>query len=90
MPSAMYDRDLDKNPANHVPLSPISFLIRADRVYPDRIGVIHGSRRITYRQMLERCRRMASALTAYGVGRGDTVAAHTSWYFQIICPENLS
>ena len=74
MPSAMYDRDLDKNPANYVPLSPISFLVRAARVYPDRIGIIHGSRRITYRQMLERCRRMASALAAHGIGRGDTVA----------------
>jgi len=74
MPSVMYDRDLDKNPANYVPLSPISFLVRAARVYPDRIGIIHGSRRITYCQMLERCRRMASALAAYGIGRGDTVA----------------
>jgi len=74
MPSAMYDRDLDKNPANYVPLSPISFLVRAARVYPDRVGIIHGRHRITYRQMLERCRRMASALAAYGVGRGDTVA----------------
>jgi fatty-acyl-CoA synthase len=70
----MYDRDLDKNPANYVPLSPISFLVRAARVYPDRVGIIHGRHRITYRQMLERCRRMASALAAYGIGRGDTVA----------------
>jgi fatty-acyl-CoA synthase len=70
----MYDRDLDKNLANHVPLSPISFLIRAARVYPDRVAVIHGERRITYAQMFERCRRMASALAALGVGRGDTVA----------------
>jgi len=74
MTPSMYDRDLDKNLANHVPLSPISFLIRAARVYPDRVAVIHGERRITYAQMFERCRRMASALAALGVGRGDTVA----------------
>ncbi len=74
MPSTMYDEDLDKNPANHVVLSPISFLVRAARVYPDRVAIIHGDRRITYAQMFERCRRLASALAAHGIGRGDTVA----------------
>ncbi|MCW3474535.1 acyl-CoA synthetase [Limobrevibacterium gyesilva] len=74
MPSSIYDRDLDKTPANYVPLSPISFLVRAARVYPQRVAAIHGERRITYAQMLERCRRMASALVRHGVGRGDTVA----------------
>jgi fatty-acyl-CoA synthase len=74
MTSTIYDRDLDKNQANYVPLSPLSFLVRAARVYPERIAAIHGERRITYAQMLERCRRMASALARHGVGRGDTVA----------------
>lgn len=74
MPSSMYDHDLDKNAANHTQLSPISFLIRAARVWPDRVAVIHGARRITNAQLLERCRRLASALAACGVGRGDTVA----------------
>ncbi len=72
--NAMYDQDLDKNQANYTPLSPISFLVRAARIWPDRVAVIHGARRITNAQMLERCRRLASALTALGVGRGDTVA----------------
>ena len=74
MPSTMYDEDLGQNPANYVALSPISFLVRAARVYPDRIAIIHGTRRITYAQMFERCRRLASALAAHGIGRGDTVA----------------
>ena len=74
MPSSMYDRDLDKTPANHTQLSPISFLVRAARVWPDLVAVIHGARRITNAQMLERCRRLASALAANGIGRGDTVA----------------
>ena len=74
MPSSMYDQDLDKTPANHVPLSPISFLVRAARVYPDRAAIIHGERRITYRDMFARCRRFASRLAALGIGRGDTVA----------------
>ncbi len=74
MPSAMYDQDLDKTPANYVPLSPISFLVRAARVYPERVAVIHGDRRITYRDLFARCRRFASRLAGLGVGRGDTVA----------------
>ncbi len=74
MPSSIYDQDLDKNAANYVPLSPISFLARAGRVYPARTAIIHGARRITYAQMLERCRRFASRLAALGIGRGDTVA----------------
>jgi fatty-acyl-CoA synthase len=74
MPSAMYDQDLDQTPANYVPLTPISFLVRAARVFPTGIATIHGDRRITYTQLLERCRRLASALTRLGIGRGDTVS----------------
>ncbi|MCR9221879.1 MAG: acyl-CoA synthetase [Alphaproteobacteria bacterium] len=70
----MYDRDLDPTPANYVPLSPISFLERAAGIYPNRTAVIHGDRRITYAQFLERVRRFASALAARGIGRGDTVS----------------
>src|SRR6266852_1019688 len=69
-----YETGLDKNKANFVPLSPIGFLLRSAGVYPHRNSVIHGERRYTWRQSLERCRRLASALAARGVGRGDTVA----------------
>src|SRR5260370_8846749 len=69
-----YETGLDKNPANFVPLSPIGFLLRSAAVYPERTAVIHGERRYTWWQSLERCRRLASALAARGVGRGDTVA----------------
>ena len=65
---------LPRLPANHVPLSPLSFLRRSARVYPNRVAVIHGARRFTYAEMLARCRRLASALAAAGVGPGDTVA----------------
>ena len=74
MPSSIYDQDLDKNPANYVPLTPISFLVRAARVFPDGLAVVHGERRISYAQLLERCARLASALAGRGVGRGDTVS----------------
>ena len=70
----MYDRDLDRNPANDVPLSPVSFLLRSARIWGARTAIIHGTRRITYAEMLARCCRLASALAARGVGRGDTVA----------------
>ncbi|WP_158743338.1 acyl-CoA synthetase [Acidisphaera sp. L21] len=66
--------DLPKNAANHVPLSPISFLIRAAAVHPDRLAVVHGAHRATWRQTAERCRRLASALAQRGIGKGDTVA----------------
>ncbi len=70
----MYDRGLDRNPANYVPLSPVSFLLRSARLWGARTAIIHGARRITYAEMLARCCRLASALAARGVGHGDTVA----------------
>jgi len=69
-----YGVGLDRNAANYVPLSPIGFLMRSASVYPNRLAVVHGERRYSWRDELERCRRLASALAARGVGRGDTVA----------------
>jgi fatty-acyl-CoA synthase len=69
-----YEIGLDKNAANFVPLTPIGFLLRSAAIYPDRLAVSHGARRYSWRQALERCRRLASALSARGIGRGDTVA----------------
>jgi fatty-acyl-CoA synthase len=71
---SVWERDLGPNPANYVPLTPLSFLKRAAAVYPDKIAVIHGRRHIPYSEFAERCRRFASALAARGVGKGDTVA----------------
>ncbi|MBV9687315.1 MAG: AMP-binding protein, partial [Alphaproteobacteria bacterium] len=69
-----YEIGLDKNAANYVPLSPIGFLLRSAAVYPNRVAVVHGARRYRWREALERCRRLASALAVRGIGRGDTVA----------------
>ncbi|MFL5279960.1 MAG: acyl-CoA synthetase [Rhodopila sp.] len=71
---SIFEQNLDRTPANHVPLSPVSFLARAARIYPGRVAVIHGTRRFTYALFLERARRLASALARAGVGKGDTVA----------------
>jgi fatty-acyl-CoA synthase len=73
----LYEVGLDKNAANYVPLTPIGFLLRSAAVYPDRLAVVHGERRYLWRETLERCRRLAAALAAHGVGRGDTVALMT-------------
>ena len=69
-----YEIGLEKNAANYVPLTPIGFLLRSAAVYPNRLAVVHGERRYSWRDALERCRRLASALAARGIGRGDTVA----------------
>ena len=70
-----YEQGLGRNPANYTPLTPVSFLAKAARVYPDRIAVVHGSLRRTWRDLYARCRRLAAALADSGVVRGDTVAA---------------
>ena len=69
-----YDRDLDRNPANFQPLTPITFLDRAAAVFPDRVAIVHGPLRRTYRDFYARARRLASALAKRGFVRGDTVA----------------
>jgi fatty-acyl-CoA synthase len=74
MEQSAYDRDLDRNPANFQPLTPLSFLKRAATVFPDRTAVIDGAKRFSYREFYGRCRRLASILAARGVGRGDTVS----------------
>lgn len=73
MPHA-YDTDLDRNPANYVPLTPISFLGRTALAHPDRTAVVYGDVKRSWRETAERCRRLASALSRRGIGRNDTVA----------------
>jgi fatty-acyl-CoA synthase len=69
-----YTTDLDPNPANYAPLTPLSFLAWTAQVYPGRTSVVHGSQRYTWTQTYARARRLASALTQRGIGLGDTVA----------------
>ncbi len=69
-----FDQGLEKNQANYTPLTPLSFIERAASVYPRRLAAIHGALRLNWAQQYERARRLASALAAHGIGRGDTVA----------------
>jgi fatty-acyl-CoA synthase len=66
--------DFPRRAANYVPLSPLSFLTRTALVYPDRLAVVHGTRRIAWGEAFSRCRRLASALASRGIGKGHTVA----------------
>ncbi|MEO7150948.1 MAG: acyl-CoA synthetase [Burkholderiaceae bacterium] len=74
MDVGIYDQHLDKNAANHVALSPVSFVERSAEVYADLPAVIHGRRRYTWAQVRDRSARLAAALRALGIGRGDTVS----------------
>ena len=65
---------LAKRRANHVALTPLSFLARAADVFADRPAVIEGDRIFTYAAFATRARRLAHALTQHGIKRGDTVA----------------
>jgi fatty-acyl-CoA synthase len=70
----LYEHGLDKNTANYVALSPLSFIQRTAAVYPNRTAVIYGDLRRNWRETYERCIRLSSALKRRGIGLGDTVA----------------
>jgi fatty-acyl-CoA synthase len=74
-PAGIFERDLDKNPANFAPITPLQFLERAAAVWPNRFATVHGKRRYTWAETYARARRLASALAERGLGKGDTVAA---------------
>jgi fatty-acyl-CoA synthase len=71
---SIYDQDLDKNPANYVALSPVSFVERSAEVFADLPAVVHGRRRYSWRETRERAARLAAALRGLGVARGTTVS----------------
>ena len=70
----IYEQHLDRQAANFVALSPVSFVERSAEVFGDLPAVIHGARRLNWRQLRERSARLAAALRALGIGRGDTVS----------------
>ena len=74
MSQSAYDKDLDRNAANFQPLTPLGFLERSASVFPDRLAIVHGAIRRDYKTFYARARRLASALAAKGVGKGDTVS----------------
>ncbi|MDA7562074.1 acyl-CoA synthetase [Candidatus Pelagibacter sp.] len=69
-----YDTNLDKNEANYVPLSPLTFLERTKDIYPNYEAIVYESRSYTWREVYKRCVKFASALDKLGVKTGDTVS----------------
>ena len=67
----IYEQDLDKNPANHQQLTPLTFLGRSAAVFPEKIAVVHEDLQYTYREFYARCRKLASSLEKAGYGLGD-------------------
>lgn len=71
---SIFEQDLQHCKANHLPLSPVSFLRRAAAVRPDHIAIVHGERRFTYAQFWKRSQQLGAALSAHGIQQGDCVA----------------
>ncbi len=69
-----YETNLDKNQANYVPLTPLSFLERAKDIYPNYEAVVYESRKYTWSEVYKRCIKFASALDKLGIKIGDTVS----------------
>ena len=71
---SIYNKNLDKNKANFVPLSPLSFLERAKDIYPNYEAIIYEDRKYTWMDVYKRCIKFASALEKIGIRKGDTVS----------------
>ena len=80
-----FDTNLEKNSANFVPLSPLSFISRVKDIYPNYESLIYGKRKYTWIETYKRCTKFASALTKQGIKKGSTVsiiAANTPELFE--------
>ncbi|MCC0048271.1 MAG: acyl-CoA synthetase [Rhodobiaceae bacterium] len=73
-----FETDLPKNPANYQPLTPLTFLERSAKVFPDHPAIIHGNQTTDYATFYARARRLASALAQRGIGKGDAVSVMLS------------
>ena len=69
-----FEKNLDKNNANFVPLSPLTFLERTKDIYPNYQALLYGTRKYTWKEVYDRAIKFASSLTKVGIGKGDTVS----------------
>ncbi len=80
-----FDTNLDKNSANFIPLSPLSFITRVKDIYPNYDSLVYGNRSYTWLETYNRCTKFASALAKKGITKGSTVsiiAANTPELFE--------
>src|SRR5690606_29411492 len=73
-----YETGLEKNAANYQPLTPLTYLERAAKAFPEHVAIVHGETRRTYRDFWRRSLRLASALAERGIGQSDTVTVMLS------------
>ena len=73
-----YERDLDRRAANHQPLTPLTYLERAAKTFPEHVAIVHGALRMNYRDFWARSLKLGSALAKRGLGKGDTVSVMLS------------
>ena len=69
-----FDKGLERRDVNFAPLTPLDFIGRAAQVYGERLAVVYGEVRRSWRETEQRCRRLASALSRLDIGKSDTVA----------------
>ena len=70
----IYEEGLSANNANYTPLTPVDFLERAAETWPNKTAIIHGTTRRTYKEFLERSKKIASAINKRKIGAGDVVS----------------
>ena len=70
-----YASGLERNAANHQPLTPVTLFERTARTHPDHVAIVHGNTRASYAEFYRRSKMLASALVNAGIGKGETVAA---------------
>lgn len=87
---SIYNLDLPRTRANHMSLTPLSFVARTAEVFPDKISIIHGEQKFTWWQTYQRCRQLASALVKRGIKKGETISimaanvpAHIEVYYGV-------
>ena len=85
-----YNQNLDKNPSNYVPLTPLSFLERAKDIYPNYEALVYETKSFTWTEVFNRCIKFASALEKIGIVEGDTVLSLSRWTAGTSIFESLS
>ena len=67
-------KNLKKNKANFDPLTPVDFLKRTAKIFPNYISIISENKKFTWGQTFKRCNLLATALTKYKIKTGDVVS----------------
>ena len=69
-----FEKNLEKNKANFVPLSPLTFLERTKEIYPNYEAVIYGKRKYSWKDVYKRCVSICQRISKIGIKKGDTVS----------------